>query len=172
MTLHRDTQDHLYALALGSNRAISAALTPKSILRRAIMAISVDAELLASAPVIQSAPIGPSQRQFANTAIIVRSDRSPHAMLRLVQMIEHRFGRKRHRKWGARTLDIDIILWSHGRWRTSDLTIPHPLFSSRSFVTTPLLAIAPQWRDPISQRTIAQIHHRLNKARKSTISRG
>jgi 7,8-dihydro-6-hydroxymethylpterin-pyrophosphokinase len=50
------------------------------------------------------------------------------------------------RRWGPRVLDLDVILWSGGRYRSRRLAIPHSQLAKRSFVLQPLAAIAPDWR--------------------------
>jgi 2-amino-4-hydroxy-6-hydroxymethyldihydropteridine diphosphokinase len=67
-------------------------------------------------------------------------------MLRALKHIERDFGRRAGRRWGARVLDLDIALWSGGKWRSRQLTIPHPQLARRSFVLQPLAAVAPRWR--------------------------
>jgi 2-amino-4-hydroxy-6-hydroxymethyldihydropteridine diphosphokinase len=121
-------------------------------------------EVRAMAPILMTPPLGPSQRLFANGAMLVASPLPPEAMLDRLKQIERRLGRQRRRRWGARRMDIDIILWSGGRWNSRMLQIPHPAFRSRSFVLTPLRAIAPTWRDPISGLSVRQLDARLRKA--------
>jgi 2-amino-4-hydroxy-6-hydroxymethyldihydropteridine diphosphokinase len=158
------TASHLYALALGSNRPLSAHRTPRWLLAEATARIAHDARLLAVSPTIETAPLGPSRRRFANAALLIESPLAPPAMLAWLQSIEQALGRRRYRRWGARSVDIDIILWSGGPWNSRALTIPHPAFATRDFVLTPLCAIAPAWRDPRSGLTIRHLHARLQKA--------
>ncbi|MFK3890549.1 2-amino-4-hydroxy-6-hydroxymethyldihydropteridine diphosphokinase [Sphingomonas sp. NPDC079357] len=118
-----------------------------------------------AAPIVASAPLGPSTRTFANSAVLVESDETPPALLARLKAIERAFGRRRGRRWGARVLDLDIILWSGGAWRSPTLTIPHPAFGARAFVLGPATAIAPRWRDPGSGLTVRQLHARLTRTR-------
>ncbi|RYM11715.1 2-amino-4-hydroxy-6-hydroxymethyldihydropteridine diphosphokinase [Sphingobium cupriresistens] len=155
---------HLYVLALGSNRPLSSRRAPARLLAEAIALIGEQARVLRIAPTLSTPPLGPSARRFANSAILVESALSPPAMLAMLQRIENRLGRRRYRRWGARSLDIDIILWSGGRWRSRTLTIPHAAYRTRSFVLTPLLAVAPDWRDPHLAITVRHLHARLQKA--------
>ena len=159
---------HLYVLALGSNRAVSARLTPARLLGEAVGLLGAQAVVVAISPIIQTPPLGPSIRLYANAAILVRSALPPPRMLHLVQSIESRLGRRRHRRWGARSMDIDIILWSGGRWRSRSLTIPHPSWLERDFVLRPLEAVAPRWRDPWSGRTVRQSRAVLRKPKGAT----
>lgn len=126
--------------------------------------IGAQARVLRVSPTLSTAPLGPSARRFANSAILVESPMSPPAMLAVVQNIENRLGRRRYRRWGARSVDIDIILWSGGAWRSRTLTIPHAAYRTRSFVLTPLLTLAPDWRDPHLAITVRHLHARLQKA--------
>jgi 2-amino-4-hydroxy-6-hydroxymethyldihydropteridine diphosphokinase len=78
-------------------------------------------------------------------------------MLARLQRIEADFGRRTGQRWSARTLDLDILLWSGGAWSDGALHIPHPAMTGRAFVLGPLRAIAPDWRHPLSRRTIRQL---------------
>jgi 2-amino-4-hydroxy-6-hydroxymethyldihydropteridine diphosphokinase len=155
---------HLYAVGIGSNRALSRRLGPGAIVRAAFAALDVaPLSLLAHSPIIATRPLGPSARLYANAAALVSAPLPPLALLDALQAIERRFRRRRYRRWGARTLDLDLLLWSGGRVRSKRLSVPHPALPVRGFVLTPLRAIAPGWRDPITSRTIAQLATRLAK---------
>ena len=90
-------------------------------------------------------------------------------MLAALQALEHRFGRtraqRRGQRWRARALDLDIILWSGGASHSRDLTIPHREMRGRDFVLRPAVAIARDWRDPVSGLSLAQLAARLSRPR-------
>ncbi len=151
-----------YLIALGSNRP-SRHGGPATTLAAAFAALP--GRVNARSPVLSSAPIGPSLRRYANAAALIESDLAPPAMLAALKAVERDFGRRRGRRWGARTLDLDIVLWRGGRWRTRTLTIPHRAFRSRHFVLTPAAAIAPDWRDPVTGLTLRQLRARLTARR-------
>lgn len=155
----------VYALALGSNRALSAVLTPHRLIDAMALAIAGLGRILARSPTILTPPLGPSARRFANAALLLETPLAPDMLLARLQRVERDLGRRRHRRWGARSVDIDIILWSGGAWQSRSLTIPHPAFRQRDFVLRPLLGIAPGWRDPVTGRTIRQLYARLQKPR-------
>lgn len=148
-----------YVIGLGSNRRGRHG-APADELRAALAAIG---GVVAVSPVIASAPLGPSIRRFANAAALVESEEDPPALLARLKEIEARFGRRRGRRWGARVIDLDIILWSGGSWASAGLTVPHPQFRERAFVLRPLAAIAPRWRDPITTRTVRQLLHAVDR---------
>ncbi len=123
-------------------------------------------DVFAQSPIIESAPVGPSRRRYANATVLVSTTLNPPALLLRLHEIETHFGRvRRGRHWGARTLDLDIILWSGGIWADSDpeLAIPHPAMRTRDFVLTPAAMIAPRWRDPVTGRTLRQLQSRLTR---------
>lgn len=155
---------HLYALALGSNRPLSSRRTPARLLAEAAAMIGDLGRVRAFSPLITTDPLGPSQRIFTNGAILVESALPPGDMLARLQRIERHLGRRRFRRWGARSMDIDIILWSGGRMAGRKLHIPHPAFRGRDFVLTPLAAIAPGWTDPVSGLATRHLLARLKKA--------
>ncbi|RVT40845.1 2-amino-4-hydroxy-6-hydroxymethyldihydropteridine diphosphokinase [Sphingobium algorifonticola] len=155
-------QTFTYVVAIGSNRPLSARLHPTALVDAAIDALdSPPLHLLARSHTIRSAPLGPSRRHYANAVAIVASSLPPPALLDRLQAIERNHGRRRRQRWGARTLDLDIILWSGGIWTDPRLTVPHPAFRMRDFVLAPLAMLAPQWRDPGTGRTVAQLRRRL-----------
>lgn len=156
---------HDYALALGSNRPLSARRTPARLLAEAASLVGEAMRVVALSPIILTRPLGPSSRLFANAALLVQSPLAPSEMLAFLQDIEKRLGRVRHRRWGARSMDIDIILWSGGPWRSRTLTIPHAAWRDRAFVLAPLAAIGPKLRDPLSGLTVRHLHARLQKAK-------
>ncbi len=139
---------------------------PREVLRTAFAALSELGEVLATSPIIDSAPVGPSQRTFANAAAVIEGEFAPPAMLGALHRIEREFGRERRgRRWRARALDLDIILWSGGIWVSYQLSIPHPAFRERGFVIGPASAIAGDWRDPVSGFTLSQLNARLTRPR-------
>ncbi len=156
-----------YLIALGSNQRHPRHGPPPCVLRAAIAAMA-DAGLTLEAvsPVISSAPIGPSRRRYANAAARLAAPLDPPALLALLQSIETRFGRvRRGQRWGARTLDLDVIMWTGGPWQSRTLTIPHPMFRQRAFVLIPAAKVAPLWRDPAGTCTIRHLHARLTRPR-------
>ena len=149
-----------YLIALGSNRRGRHG-SPACEVTAAAAALGARA----MSPVIGSAALGPSLRRYANAAALVDSVLAPPAMLRLVKAMERDFGRRRGQRWGARVIDLDLVLWSGGRWRSAELTVPHRAFRERAFVLEPAAAIAAGWRDPVTGLTIRQLHARLTRPR-------
>ncbi|MEO1105961.1 MAG: 2-amino-4-hydroxy-6-hydroxymethyldihydropteridine diphosphokinase [Pseudomonadota bacterium] len=154
-----------YLIAVGSNRRHHLYGQPQEVVRAAMEELAVLGTVIDRSPVIASAPIGPAQRRFANAAAIVESDFDPPSFLAGLKRMEHEFGRRRGRRWGDRVLDLDIILWTGGVWRSSGLEIPHVSFRSRAFVLGPAAAIAPAWCDTVTGLSIRQLNARLTTGR-------
>jgi 2-amino-4-hydroxy-6-hydroxymethyldihydropteridine diphosphokinase len=153
-----------YLIALGSNCPHRTFGDPA----RVITAVfeMVDVPVIARSRIIQSAPLGPSRRRYANAAIMIETKMSPPELLDHLKALEANLGRRnRGQSWSARVLDLDIVLWSGGLWASPDLGIPHAAFRDRSFVLTPLAEIADNWRDPISGLRVRHLKARLDRRR-------
>ena len=135
-----------YALGLGSNRPHGRHGLPPAVLRAAVAALTAAGlRVIVVSTIHHTAPHGPVGRRYANAAAIVETSLTPPALLALVKRIERAFGRRRGRRWGARVLDVDLLLWSGGGWRSRTLSIPHAALAGRSFVLDPLAEIAADW---------------------------
>ena len=147
---------HLYAIAIGSNRPHGRHGRPPQVVEAAIARLDEEFGLFDASPIILNAAHGPAGRDFANAAALVESALDPPEMLARLKTIERHFGRQPGRRWGPRVLDLDILLWSGGRFRSRRLTVPHAELAKRSFVLQPLNAIAPGWRTgPFAVRHLA-----------------
>ncbi|WP_347304540.1 2-amino-4-hydroxy-6-hydroxymethyldihydropteridine diphosphokinase [Croceibacterium sp. TMG7-5b_MA50] len=155
---------HTYLLALGSNQRHAELGNPRQVVAAAMEELAALGTVSARSPVVDSAPVGPSLRRYANAALVLETDRWPPALLAVLQAMEHDFGRRRRgQRWGARVLDLDIVLWSGGEWQTHGLAIPHPQFRHRAFVLRPGAVVAGDWRDPVSGLTLRHLAARLDR---------
>ncbi len=136
----------LYAIAIGSNRRHGSHGRPPQVVEAAIARLDEEFELFDASPIILSKAVGPAGREFANAVALIESGLEPTEMLKQLKAIERDFGRRRGKRWGPRVLDLDIAMWSGGRFRSRGLTIPHKELENRDFVLEPLAAIASNWR--------------------------
>ena len=85
------------------------------------------------------------QAPFVNACIEIDTPLDPHALLFALQKIETKFGRDRQkeRRWGPRTLDLDLIAYEDVSMHKQELTLPHPRLFERAFVLVPLAEISP-----------------------------
>lgn len=102
-------------------------------------------EILCCSSVYETIPVGyVEQPDFLNAVLKVRLDYSPQQLLDIIHDIEKNLGRKRDKRWGPRTIDIDILLYDDLQVFDDDLIIPHPEMLNRAFVLKPLSEIAPE----------------------------
>ena len=146
---------HSAYLSLGSN------LDPERHLRAAAVALRERFGDVVFSSVLRTPAVGFDGPDFLNAAAIVRTDLSVHALDAWLHALEAARGRDRSTpRLSSRTLDIDIVFYDvliiddtvHG----SHLQLPRPELQ-HAFVLQPLAQIAPDFRDPISGRTLAQL---------------
>lgn len=128
-------------LGLGSNLG-----SAERQLRRALAALRTlpETRLLQVAPFYRNQAWGrKAQPHFINTVAAIQTRLSPRVLLAYCHKIEQSQGRLRQLKWGARTLDIDILLFGSLVLESLHLTIPHSRLLERDFACLPLLAINP-----------------------------
>lgn len=119
--------------------------------RRAIVDLCTrtGARLLARSSDYRTPPWGDTQQpDFINACILVEAALPPLELLRMMQDVEIAFGRDRKadRRFGPRTLDLDLLAYDEVRMATPELELPHPRLFERAFVLVPLAEIAPDRR--------------------------
>lgn len=147
-------------LCLGSNLG-----DRLSMLKQAIQALDAHAsiEVLRSSSVYESEPWGlTNQPKYLNIVVEIETALEPLELLKTVKEVEQCLGREPSEKWGARSIDIDLILWGDECMHTPELTLPHEYFRDRAFVLTPLAEIAPAAVDPESGMTVTALADRLD----------
>lgn len=104
-------------------------------------------------------PVGGSgpQAMYLNAAAVGDSALAPRALLDALLAIEQERGRERPYVNAPRTLDLDLILVGGVVVDEPGLMVPHPRFRDRRFVLEPLAAVAPELRDPVSGKTVAEL---------------
>ncbi len=130
-------------IGLGSNLA-----NPIEQVKQALLELDqlTDSYLLAYSSLYQSAPMtkdnnADDQDNYINAVAKLATSLEPLDLLDKLQAIENSHERVREKRWGARTLDLDILLYDHTIIQTERLTIPHYGIAERDFVLKPLLEI-------------------------------
>lgn len=142
------------AIALGSNLGDSKAILTSAL---NIIATTCGISLQKASSWYQTAPVGPPQPDYINGCAVLETSLNPLELLEILLIIEAHFGRIRTEPNGPRTLDLDILLFDDLILESPKLQIPHPRMSERAFVLVPLAEIAPNWREPLSGKAIAQL---------------
>ncbi len=156
-------QSALCAVALGSNLGDS-----QTILKSALEAldrtpgISVEQQSHGYLTKALTLPDSPPQPDYLNQCALLKTTLIPHELLHALLEVERQFGRVRQQRWSARTLDLDVLLFDDVILNTPDLQIPHPRMLDRAFVLVPLAEIAPNWVEPVTGVTIAQLAQRVD----------
>ncbi|MBS1951274.1 MAG: 2-amino-4-hydroxy-6-hydroxymethyldihydropteridine pyrophosphokinase [Cytophagales bacterium] len=93
-----------------------------------------------------------NQPDFLNQVIELDTSLTARELLVVIQNIEKQLGRVRDQKWGARTIDIDILYFGDQVIEEKDLIIPHPLLTQRKFILVPLAKISPGFIHPVLEK--------------------
>jgi 2-amino-4-hydroxy-6-hydroxymethyldihydropteridine diphosphokinase len=102
-------------------------------------------------------PNSAPQPDYINGCAILRTLLTPLQLLHALFYVEQFFGRERRERWGARTLDLDLLLYGDLQIDTPELVLPHPRMSDRAFVLLPLAEIAADWIHPVKAQTISEL---------------
>lgn len=159
---------------------------PKGQVRAAIAELAhIEIDIVAQSRLFSTPCFPPGAGpDFVNAVALCRSALPPADLLDRLHRIEHRLGRVRGARWGARVIDIDLL--AHGdqvlpdraeydRWAKLDpdaqarlapdaLVLPHPRLHERGFVLVPLMDVVPDWVHPVLGQTVRQMHGALDPA--------
>lgn len=141
-------------IALGSNLD-----DPRAQVRRAIDALSSHPDLrdLRASRLYGSLPVGPTQPDYVNAAVAVDTDLAPLDLLDLLQAQEAvQLRRHDGERWGARTLDLDLLLYGRETVDHVRLQVPHPRLAEREFALRPLADVCPDCTLPDLGVTVAE----------------
>ncbi|WP_262508897.1 2-amino-4-hydroxy-6-hydroxymethyldihydropteridine diphosphokinase [Ursidibacter maritimus] len=143
-----ETTLHTVYIALGSNLE-----NPLEQLQQAVRSLQTFAINLSVSPFYGSKPLGPQdQPDYVNAVVKFDTDLTAIELLDKLQSIENEQGRVRLRRWGERTLDLDILLYDAQQIQTERLTVPHYDMHNREFVIVPLYDLTPDLQLPNGQK--------------------
>ncbi|PJG85872.1 2-amino-4-hydroxy-6-hydroxymethyldihydropteridine diphosphokinase [Conservatibacter flavescens] len=152
-------------IALGSNLDSPSAQLTQALQRLDHLPMS---KLVKYSSFYRSQPLGPQdQPDYINAVACLHTALSPLVLLDALQNIENEQGRIRARRWGERTLDLDILLYNNDIMDSERLTVPHYDMYNREFVIVPLYEIAPNLVFPDGKKIADLIphfaHHTMQK---------
>lgn len=143
----------LVYLSLGSNVG-----NREAQLRDAQVRLGTAGEVAVVSSFYETEPVDfTEQPWFLNCAVALETNQTPQPLMSSILRIEEDMGRRRLRKKGPRTIDIDILLFGETILDSPDLTIPHPAMHQRRFVLEPLAEIAPDAFHPAFNKTIREL---------------
>lgn len=150
-------------IALGSNLA-----NPVAQLEQAVASLQQFAKALSISAFYGSKPLGPQdQPDYVNAVAKFETDLTAFELLDRLQQIENAQGRVRARRWGERTLDLDLLLYGDEQINTERLTVPHYDMANREFVIVPLYELTPHLvlpdGTPLLSLYIRFQHHQMVK---------
>lgn len=128
-------------IGLGSNLGDREAM-----IRQALEALAAlpQTELLRASSLYDTEPVGDvEQPNFLNAVAHLDTNLSARQLLWNLLLIEKRLGRERARRWGPRTIDLDLLLYGNELIEEADLRVPHPELTRRAFVLVPLVELDP-----------------------------
>lgn len=127
-------------VALGSNLD-----NPLEQLKQAVESLKTFAIDFEVSPFYGSKPLGPQdQPDYVNAVAKFKTDLAALDLLDRLQQIENQQGRVRLRRWGERTLDLDLLLYGNEQIQNERLTVPHIEMKNREFVIVPLYDLSPE----------------------------
>ncbi len=101
---------------------------------------------------------GPAgQPPFINAVAAIDTRLTLHQVWQTIRAVEQELGRERDRRWEARRIDLDILLYEQQRIWTPHLKVPHPRMCMRRFILIPASDVAAAWLDPVTGRTIGEL---------------
>jgi 2-amino-4-hydroxy-6-hydroxymethyldihydropteridine diphosphokinase len=111
-----------------------------------------------------TAPVGDvDQPRFLNAVAWVETDLTPGELLWNLLLVEQRLGRVRvkAKRWGPRTIDLDLLFYGDQVLEEPGLTLPHPEAHQRAFVLLPMAELDPEYVHPVSGETVAAMLERV-----------
>jgi 2-amino-4-hydroxy-6-hydroxymethyldihydropteridine diphosphokinase len=117
--------------------------------------------VLRSSSLYESAPVGPPQPRFLNAVVEVECALEPQRLLTILKQIELDLGRRKGERWGPRTIDLDILLWTDRVVADPNLQVPHLELHNRRFALEPLAELAPKVRHPVLGDQVENLLARL-----------
>jgi 2-amino-4-hydroxy-6-hydroxymethyldihydropteridine diphosphokinase len=118
--------------------------------------------LVRASSLYDTEPVGEvDQPNFLNAVVQVDTELTARQLLWNLLLIERRLGRARSKRWGPRTIDLDLLLYGDLVVDEPDLKVPHPELARRSFVLVPLVELDPLLLHPVTGETMLNHLSRL-----------
>lgn len=140
------------ALSLGANLGDRV-----QALQYAVDELAQVGQIVAISDVFETDPVGgPEQPDYYNAVVVIETAAAPADVLAAAHLAEQGKGRTREVRWGARTLDVDVLAYGQEASDDPHLTLPHPRATQRAFVMIPWAQIDPGFCLP-DGRTVGEV---------------
>ncbi len=160
MRVSRRVNSNIAFLGLGSNLGDKLKNIKTSL---ELISSHEEITILSVSSIYKTPPVGFEEQDFFLNAVIkISTNLSPFELLKFIQLIEKKLGRKRIFKWGPRTIDIDILVYNDWIINRNNLQVPHPLMHERGFVLIPFNEIESSLIHPTLNMSIATLLSNLN----------
>jgi 2-amino-4-hydroxy-6-hydroxymethyldihydropteridine diphosphokinase len=126
---------------------------------RSALAAAAGVHRVAASALYETAPVGgpAGQPAYLNAVLRLETTLPARQLLALCLATEAAFGRRRDERWGARTLDLDLLLYGAAVLDEPELVVPHPELHRRRFVLVPLAGLAPELLHPRLGKTVREL---------------
>ena len=161
--------NRMIVIALGAN-LVSPAGPPAKTIEAALGELARNGLKIEAVSALYRTPAwpDPSDPPFDNAVTRVDADLLPTELMDILHKIESLYGRTRGAKNAPRTVDLDLIDY-HGRVEAGPPVLPHPRMAERAFVLIPLSEVAPEWRHPVSGRSVAELIAALPESERAAV---
>lgn len=114
---------------------------------------------------LETLPVGgpPGQSPYLNAACLIETTFKPAEVLDMLLAVENTLHRSREKRWGPRTIDLDLLLYDDCVLKTECLQVPHPRMTTRRFVLEPAAAIAADLKHPVAGCTIRELLENISE---------
>ena len=151
--------DKIAYIGIGSNLGDRLGYIQQSV---TMLSSFVGIDVLETSGFYETEPYGfKEQNWFVNAIIKIKTTLLPIDLLHACQSVEEKLGRVRGKKWGPRTIDLDILFYDDLVVNSDILTIPHPGMKDRAYCIVPMLELDENFIHPVLKKTMLQIHSDL-----------
>ncbi len=149
---------HTAYVAFGSNIG-----EKENYIKRALEKIEErEIKIIKVSPIYETEPYGVlDQDSFLNGVVKIETNLTPENLIKELLLIEKQLDRVRERRWGPRTIDLDIIFYDDLIINRNNLIIPHKDMENREFVLKPLCDIDENFIHPVLKKSVKQLYDRL-----------
>ena len=159
-------RDNLAYIGIGSNLGDKVRNCREAIER---IGAAGENKLVGRSSLYRTEPWGNEKQDwFVNAVISIRTSFDPDGLLQHLKNVEEQLEKKKEKRWGPRSIDLDILFFNDEIRETESLTVPHPFLHLRRFVLVPLQEICPDFIHPQLKFSVRELLERTSDKKKVT----